>query len=127
MEPQSDPVGAFVPGPRAVLPPQSEGPLSGLRLAVKDLYDIAGFPTTFGTPDWADSHAAPVATAPIVTALLHAGAQLAGKTKTVELAFGLSGENIWHGTPLNPRAPDRFPWWPSWAAPTWASPPFSTA
>ena len=45
----------------------------------------------------------------MVTALLQAGARLVGKTKTVELAYGLTGENVWQGTPLNPRAPDRFP------------------
>ena len=27
----------------------------------------------------------------------------------MELAYGLTGENVWQGTPLNPRAPDRFP------------------
>ena len=37
--------------------------------------------------------------------LLQAGARLVGKTKTMELAYGLTGENIWQGTPLNPRAP----------------------
>ena len=54
-------------------------------------------------------HAAASATAPVVTALLQAGARLVGKTKTVELAYGLTGENVWQGTPVNPRAPDRFP------------------
>ena len=49
------------------------------------------------------------ATAPVVSALLQAGAELVGKTKTMELAYGLTGENVWQGTPLNPRAPDRFP------------------
>jgi amidase len=44
-----------------------------------------------------------------VLALLEAGATLEGKTKTVELAYGLTGENIWHGTPVNPHAKDRFP------------------
>ena len=109
MEPQSDEVGAFVPGPRATMVADRDGALSGLRLAVKDLFDIAGFPTTCGSQDWAASHPTPIATAPTVAALLREGAQLIGKTKTVELAFGLTGENIWHGTPLNPRAPDRFP------------------
>ncbi len=109
MEHQSDPAGAFVPGPRAMRAGTAGGVLSGLRLAVKDLFDIAGWPTTCGAPDWAASHGLPLATAPTVAALLAAGAELAGKTKTVELAFGLSGENIWHGTPLNPRAPARFP------------------
>jgi amidase len=51
----------------------------------------------------------PIATAPVVTTLLQAGAALAGKTVTQELAYGLTGENAWHGTPVNPRAPDRFP------------------
>jgi len=109
MEPQSDAVGAFIPGPRATLEPLGRGVLDGVRLAVKDLFDVAGVPTTCGNPDWARTHPPAVATAPAVVALLQAGAALVGKTKTVELAFGLSGENIWHGTPRNPRAPDRFP------------------
>ena len=45
------------------------------------------------------------ATAPVVTALLQAGARLVGKTKTMELAYGLTGENVWQGTPLNPARP----------------------
>ena len=36
-------------------------------------------------------------------------AELVGKTKTQELAYGLTGENVWQGTPRNPRVPDRFP------------------
>lgn len=106
---ESDPVGAFIPGPRARLAGNGGGPLAGVRLAVKDLFDVAGWPTTYGHPDWARTHPTAVATAPAVAALLDAGAALVGKTKTVELAFGLTGENVWHGTPLNPAAPDRFP------------------
>jgi amidase len=104
-----DPVGAFVPGPRLERPPLDSGPLSGLSFAVKDLFDIAGSMTTYGNPDWASTHPAATATAPVVAALLQAGARLVGKTKTMELAFGLTGENVWQGTPINPRAPDRFP------------------
>jgi amidase len=85
------------------------GPLAGLRFAVKDLYDVAGEVTSYGNPDWARSHGVAASTAPVVLALLEAGARLVGKTKTVELAFGLTGENVWHGTPINPNAPDRFP------------------
>ena len=107
----ADTVGAFMPGPRAVIPGAvGEGlPLAGLTFAVKDLFDVAGWPTTYGNPDWARTHPTAAATAPIILALLQAGASLAGKTKTVELAYGLTGENIWHGTPTNPAAPDRFP------------------
>ncbi len=106
---KQDDVGAFMPGPRATLAPLGSGPLSGLTFGVKDLFDVAGAETTFGNPDWAATHPPVVASAVIVTALSQAGAQVAGKTRTHELAYGLTGENIWHGTPLNPRAPDRFP------------------
>jgi amidase len=105
----TDRVGVFVPGPRAELSGASSGPLAGLGFAVKDLYDVAGWPTTYGNPDWARTHSPAAATAPAVQALLQAGGFLRGKTKTVELAYGLTGENVWHGTPLNPAAPDRFP------------------
>jgi amidase len=101
--------GAFVPGPPVERAPLGTGRLTGLSFAVKDLFDVAGAVTSYGNPDWAATHPAAAATAPAVLALLQAGARLVGKTKTVELAYGLTGENIWHGTPRNPRAPDRFP------------------
>ena len=105
----SDTVGAFVPGPRAEIAGAATGPLAGLAFAVKDLFDVAGWPTTYGNPDWARTHPPAAATAPVVQALLQAGGFLRGKTKTVELAYGLTGENVWQGTPINPAAPDRFP------------------
>ena len=104
-----DTVGAFIPGPRTERPPLADGPLSGRSFAVKDLFDVAGEVTTYGNPDWARTHPPATATAPIVQSLLLAGAHMVGKTKTVELAYGLTGENVWHGTPTNPAAPDRFP------------------
>ena len=82
-----DDVGAFIPGPRAERAPLGTGRLSGLRFAVKDLFDLAGEITTYGNPDWARTHSRAIATAPVVTALLQAGARLAGKTKTQELAI----------------------------------------
>jgi amidase len=104
-----DTVGAFVPGPRAERAPLGTGRLSGLTFAAKDLFDVAGVLTTFGNPDWARTHPPAIATASAVLQLLQAGAALAGKTKTQELAYGLTGENVWQGTPTNPCAPDRFP------------------
>lgn len=104
-----DRVGAFLPGPRMEVAGASAGPLAGLDFAVKDLFDVAGVVTGYGNPDWARTHAPAAATAPVVTALLQAGAHLRGKTKTVELAYGLTGENVWYGTPINPAAPDHFP------------------
>jgi amidase len=104
-----DRVGAFIPGPRLQRAGAAGGPLAGLTFAVKDLYDTAGDVTGYGNPDWARTHPPATQDAAVVTALLDAGARLVGKTRTVELAYGLTGENVWHGTPINPAAPDRFP------------------
>ena len=90
-------------------PPRS-GSLSGLRLGVKDLFHIAGIPTTAGNPDWLTSHSQPATvTAPSVATLLAAGAILIGKTLTDELAYSLEGVNKHYGTPTNPQAPNRIP------------------
>ncbi|MEL6439818.1 MAG: amidase [Cyanobacteria bacterium J06621_8] len=83
--------------------------LSDLRLGVKDLFHIAGIPTTAGNPDWVSSHPIPKVTAPSVKALIDAGANLIGKTLTDELAYSLEGINKHYGTPVNPQAPQRLP------------------
>jgi amidase len=88
---------------------QAEGPLQGIRFAVKDLIDVAGSVTGCGNPDWRGQHPAAVAHAVCVEQLLQAGAICLGKTQTDELAFGLTGENAFYGTPPNPAAPDRVP------------------
>jgi len=104
-----DPVGAFMPGPRITLPGAASGPLAGLTFGLKDLFDVAGHVSTFGNPDWARTHPPAAITAPCVTMLTEAGAAMVGKTVTVELAAGLTGENLWYGMPTNPAAPDRVP------------------
>ncbi|MEW5297920.1 MAG: hypothetical protein WDW36_001098 [Sanguina aurantia] len=85
------------------------GPLSGLTFAVKDLFDVAGHVTGFGSPTWLATHAPATATAPAVQLLLDAGANLRGKTHMDELAYSLNGENVHYGTPVNPAAPGRVP------------------
>jgi amidase len=101
--------GAFVPGPRARLAPVGSGPLDGLTFVAKDLIDVAGYVTGGGNPHWASRQKPAAKSAPVVDRLLRAGAALVGKTITDELAFSLEGENEHHGTPVNPRAPDRLP------------------
>jgi amidase len=91
------------------LSPADSGPLDGLRFAVKDTIDIAGFKTGCGNPTWRDAHPAAVVHAVCVEQLLHAGARCFGKTISDELAFSLLGENHFYGTPLNAHAPDRVP------------------
>ncbi|THV27611.1 amidase [Glycomyces paridis] len=86
-----------------------EGPLGGLRLAVKDLFDLAGVPTGAGNPRWAETHPVPDEDAAAVALLRAAGARVVGKTITDELAWSLNGSNRHYGTPDNPAAPGRVP------------------
>jgi amidase len=104
-----DPFGAFCPQGDIRLPGATTGPLAGLTFAAKDLFDIAGYVTGAGNPDWLRTHTPAGETAPAVQILLDAGATLVGKTLTDELAFSMSGENIHYGTPVNPAAPGRIP------------------
>jgi amidase len=91
------------------LSPAGSGSLDGLRFAVKDTIDVAGFKTGCGNPTWRDSHPAAVVHAVCVEQLLLAGARCIGKTISDELAFSLLGENHFYGTPLNAHARDRVP------------------
>lgn len=105
----TDSLGAFCTAPFSPRAYSGTGPLSGLRFAVKDLIDVTGHITGGGNPDWANDHGAAAADAPVVAALLKAGATLIGKTVTDELAFSLDGRNTYYGTPLNAAAPTRLP------------------
>ena len=44
--------------------------------------------TGFGNPDWVRTHSAATSTAPVITALLRAGATCVGKTVLDEMAYG---------------------------------------
>ena len=100
---------AFVPGEVFSIQEQADGPLAGLTMSVKDLFDIAGHPTGAGNPDWRASHAVPLQHAELFQSLLNAGARFVGKTITEELAYSLVGENVHYGTPVNPHNPDCIP------------------
>ncbi|OEO33191.1 amidase, partial [Devosia insulae DS-56] len=102
-----DPVGAFIDYPVAHLP--GPGPLNGLTLAVKDLFDVVGLPTGGGHPLRRQTSGNKTANAHAVETLLGAGARLIGKTHTDEFAYSMNGENPHYGTPVNPRAPGRIP------------------
>ena len=102
-------INAFVPGPRVHIEGRPGGPLAGLTFAAKDLFDVAGYPTGGGNPDWARSNPVPTRHAWAVQRLLDAGATLIGKTITDEVSLGIAGENAFYGTPINSRAPDRVP------------------
>src|SRR5512145_1881018 len=99
----------FVPGPAVRIAGAPAGPLAGLTFAAKDLFDVAGYPTGGGNPDWARQNPMPTRHAWAVQRLLDAGATLIGKTITDEVSLGILGENAFEGTPLNPRAPEHVP------------------
>jgi len=104
-----DHINAFCRHTHAEARGAGTGPLAGLTFAAKDIYDVAGHKTGFGSPDWLATHEAATATAPIVQQLLAAGANLVGKTHTDELTYSLTGENFHYGTPFNVKAPGRVP------------------
>ena len=85
----------------------------GLRVAVKDLIDVAGLPTTAGSRAIAERATPAAADAPCLAGLRAAIARgqacLAGKTNLHELAYGISGINAYFGTPVNPLDPLRVP------------------
>ena len=88
-------------------------PGPGLRVAVKDIIDVAGVPTTAGSLAVAD-RAGPAAADAACLAGLRAAigrgqACLAGKVNLHELAYGISGVNPAFGTPVNPLDPALVP------------------
>jgi amidase len=105
----ADPARAFMPYPAVPVPNAASGPLAGLTFAAKDLFDVAGYPTSGGSPHLLALSGVKTRTAPTVQALLDAGARLVGKTITDELAFSMNGKNVHFGTPVNGGAPDRIP------------------
>ncbi len=104
-----DRYGAFVPHVDVNIQGAATGPLTGLTFAAKDLFDVRGTITGSGNPDWERTHAPAARSAWVVERLLAAGATLVGKTITDEISLGLLGINRFHGTPINPAAPDRVP------------------
>ena len=85
------------------------GPLAGLRVAVKDLFDIAGLRTGGGNPDWLANQAPAARHAAAVQHLLDAGAGICGRTICDEFFYSVAGVNAHYGTPANLRAPGRLP------------------
>ncbi|NBT80025.1 MAG: amidase, partial [Betaproteobacteria bacterium] len=92
-----DPARAFVPYPSTPVAHAGTGPLTGLGFGVKDLFDVAGYPTGGGQPLLLAMSGIKTTTAPTVQKLLDAGARMVGKTVTDELAFSMNGQNAHFG------------------------------
>jgi aspartyl-tRNA(Asn)/glutamyl-tRNA(Gln) amidotransferase subunit A len=80
-------------------------PRTGMRLAVKDLFDTAGLRTTYGSAIFADH--VPERTASAVAQLEAAGYATVGKANLHEFAYGVTSENPHYGAVPNPLAPGR--------------------
>ncbi len=83
------------------------GPLHGIPVAIKDLFDLEGFPMTAGSRILKDNVSSQ--TAESVRRLLEAGAVIVGKTNLQEFARGGTGANSFFGPTLNPWDPLRTP------------------
>jgi aspartyl-tRNA(Asn)/glutamyl-tRNA(Gln) amidotransferase subunit A len=84
------------------------GPLDGVIVSIKDLFDVAGEPTRAGSRIFANGPAAS-ADAPVVARLRKAGAVIVAKTNMTEFAFSGVGKNPHYGTPGNPADRSRVP------------------
>ncbi len=81
-------------------------PLFGIPFAVKDNIHVAGLPTTAACPA---AKQMPDADAPVVGALLNAGAICLGKANLDQFATGLVGTRSPFGIPKNVHHPDFIP------------------
>src|SRR4051812_48497726 len=86
---------------------RDRGPLHGVPISIKDLFDIKGTPTTAAS-HVRDGHVAQ-RDATVIARLRAAGAVLIGKTNLHEFAFGTTNEESGYGPARNPHDPSRSP------------------
>ena len=89
----------------ALLRSRERGPLWGVPVAVKDVIDVAGTPTTAASRILADH--VPVEDSYVVARLRQAGAVVVGKLNLHEFAYGALSTSPHFGPVRNPWAPDR--------------------
>lgn len=79
--------------------------LAGVRLAVKDIFDVKGIRASAGSRAWYHFYPPANATSPVVDALVDAGAVIVGKVKTSQFANGQLATADWidYHSPFNPR------------------------
>ncbi|KAF5626330.1 D-mandelate dehydrogenase [Fusarium sp. NRRL 25303] len=84
--------------------PSDDYPLAGVRIGVKDIYDVSGLKTGAGSRAYYDIYPEANGTAPAVQHLLDAGAVLVGKMKTTQFAAPENARDaIDYQAPFNPR------------------------
>lgn len=80
-------------------------PLAGVRIGIKDIFDMTGLRTSNGNRAWYGLYPPASANAVVVQNLIDAGAVLVGKMKTSQFANGESPTADWvdYHSPFNPR------------------------
>ena len=86
---------------------KSKGPLDGVPFLVKDEFDVAGTPTTLGSP--CEPDAPRIADATAVARLRSAGAIFVGKTVLTEFGMSPLGQNLHQTMPHNAHHRNRMP------------------
>ena len=94
------------------IPPGAGGPfgdgrssLWGLPISLKDCFDLAGAPTSFGTRFYRDLNGDALHDSWLAEQLRAAGAVIIGKTHVHPLTYGITGENPEFGDCLQPGNP----------------------
>lgn len=100
-------LNAWCDYPEVTVPHAPSGPLAGLTLAVKDIFQVAGYPNGWGQPTRLALAQPDTQTQSAVLNLLDAGIEMAGKSQCEELCFSLTGINKHYGAPVNGAAPER--------------------
>ena len=80
-------------------------PLFGIPVALKDCFDLQGFPTSIGSKFYAARIASASADSAVAARLRASGSVITGKTHLHQLAYGITGENRDYGDCLQPRDP----------------------
>ncbi|KAF7342185.1 Amidase 1 [Mycena venus] len=83
----------------------ADKPLAGVRIGVKDIYELAGVKNSNGNRAWYNLYPAKVVTGTAVQRLIDAGAQIVGSQKTSQFANGEEATADWvdYHSPFNPR------------------------
>lgn len=92
-----------------LVPATGAGPLSGLTVAVKDVFAVEGQRLGGGVPLFAREATPEPRHAGAVAALLGHGADVVGIAQTDQFAYSIAGANRRYGVPLNVRAPHALP------------------
>jgi Asp-tRNA(Asn)/Glu-tRNA(Gln) amidotransferase A subunit family amidase len=100
-------LNAFISVTPQAVPATRSGRLAGVPIAIKDMFELAGTRTTYGSRLFAEHISDTTAIA--VQRLVNAGASIVGKTNLHEFAWGLTSQNERWGDVRNPRYPTYTP------------------